>query len=136
MRGKEILVISIIVLLFSSSIVIPNIHATTSKSIEQRVKDLLKKGDTINEALSIATVKEIENSKYLSKLLEKSEKQREKDLKKYEEMEQERKELSEFDVAVLCGATEDYEENKEQCDKLYDMLEEGEIKDDPNFEYD
>ena len=45
-------------------------------------------------------------------------------------------ELSERDVAVLCGATEDYEAHKEQCDKLYDMLEEGEIKDDPDFEYD
>ena len=45
-------------------------------------------------------------------------------------------ELSERDVAVLCGATEDYEENKEHCDKLYDMLEEGEIEDDPDFEYD
>ena len=45
-------------------------------------------------------------------------------------------ELSERDVAVLCGASEDYEENKEQCDKLYDMLEEGTIKDDPDFEYD
>ena len=45
-------------------------------------------------------------------------------------------ELSERDVAVLCGASEDYEENKEQCDKLYDMLKEGEIEDDPDFEYD
>jgi hypothetical protein len=45
-------------------------------------------------------------------------------------------ELSERDVAVLCGASEDYEENKEQCDKLYAMLEEGKIKDDPDFEYD
>jgi hypothetical protein len=45
-------------------------------------------------------------------------------------------ELSERDVAVLCGASEDYEENKEQCDKLYDMLEEGTIEDDPDFEYD
>jgi hypothetical protein len=44
--------------------------------------------------------------------------------------------LSEYDVAVLCGATEDYEANKEQCDKLYDMLEEGIIEDDPDFEYD
>ena len=26
--------------------------------------------------------------------------------------------------------------NKEQCDKLYDMLEEGIIEDDSNFEYD
>ena len=43
--------------------------------------------------------------------------------------------LSERDVSVLCGASEDYEENKEQCDKLYDMLEEGEIEDDPDFEY-
>ena len=40
------------------------------------------------------------------------------------------------DIAVLCGASEDYEENKEQCDKLYDMLEEGIIEDDPDFEYD
>jgi hypothetical protein len=46
------------------------------------------------------------------------------------------KQLSERDVAVLCGATEDYEVNKEQCDKLYDMLEEGVIEDDPDFEYD
>ena len=45
-------------------------------------------------------------------------------------------ELSERDVAVLCGATEDYERNEEQCDKLYDMLEEGEIEDDSDFEYD
>jgi hypothetical protein len=45
-------------------------------------------------------------------------------------------ELSERDVAVLCGASEDYEENKEQCNQLYDMLEEGEIEDDPDFEYD
>lgn len=44
-------------------------------------------------------------------------------------------ELSERDVAVLCGASEDYEKNKEQCDKLYEMLEEGEIEDDPDFEY-
>jgi hypothetical protein len=36
-------------------------------------------------------------------------------------------ELSEKDLAELCGASEDYEENKEQCDKLYDMLERGEI---------
>ena len=39
-------------------------------------------------------------------------------------------------LAVLCGASEDYKENKEQCDKLYDMLEEGIIEDDPDFEYD
>ena len=44
--------------------------------------------------------------------------------------------LSESDVTGLCGATEDYEANKEQCDKLYDMLEEGVIEDDPDFEYD
>ena len=45
-------------------------------------------------------------------------------------------ELSERYISVLCGASEDYEENKEQCNKLYDMLEEGKIKDDPDFEYD
>ena len=44
--------------------------------------------------------------------------------------------LSERDVAVLCGATEDYERNQEQCEKLYGMLEEEEIEDDPDFEYD
>jgi hypothetical protein len=44
--------------------------------------------------------------------------------------------LIERDIAVLCGASEDYEANKEQCDKLYDMLEEGIIEDDPDFEYD
>ena len=41
--------------------------------------------------------------------------------------------LTERDIAVLCGASEDYEENKEQCDKLYDMLEEGIIEDDPDL---
>jgi len=45
-------------------------------------------------------------------------------------------ELSERDIAELCGASKDYERNQEQCDKLYDMLEEGEIEDDPDFEYD
>ena len=54
----------------------------------------------------------------------------------YAEKDNEEDELSEKDVAVLCGASEDYEENKEQCDKLYDMLEEGIIEDDPDFEYD
>ena len=54
----------------------------------------------------------------------------------YAEKDNQENKLSERDVAVLCGATEDYEENKEQCDKLYDMLEDGTIKDDPNFEYD
>ncbi len=44
-------------------------------------------------------------------------------------------ELTEYDVAVLCGASEDYEKNKEQCDKLYRLLEEGIIEDDPDFEY-
>ena len=52
------------------------------------------------------------------------------------EKDNEKDELSERDVAVLCGASEDYEENKEQCDKLYDMLEEGIIEDDRDFEYD
>ncbi len=54
----------------------------------------------------------------------------------YAEKDNEEDELSERDVAILCGASEDYEENKEQCDKLYDMLEEGIIEDDPDFEYD
>jgi hypothetical protein len=54
----------------------------------------------------------------------------------YAEKDNEKDELSERDVAVLCGPSEDYEENKEQCNKLYDMLEEGKIKDDPDFEYD
>jgi hypothetical protein len=43
-------------------------------------------------------------------------------------------ELSERDVVNLCGASEDYEAHKEQCDKLYDMLEKGEIEDDPDFD--
>ena len=54
----------------------------------------------------------------------------------YAERDDEEDELSERDVSVLCGASEDYEENKEQCDKLYDMLEERIIEDDPDFEYD
>lgn len=33
------------------------------------------------------------------------------------------KELSDYDVDVLCDASEDYEAHKEQCDKLYDMVE-------------
>ena len=37
--------------------------------------------------------------------------------------EKEDDELSKYDVDVLCDASEDYEENKEQCDKLYDMVE-------------
>ncbi|HLN35052.1 MAG TPA: hypothetical protein VK250_07190 [Nitrososphaeraceae archaeon] len=44
--------------------------------------------------------------------------------------------LTERDLAKLCGATEDYEAHQKQCDKLYDMLRSGEIKDDPDFEYD
>ena len=35
-------------------------------------------------------------------------------------------ELSERDVAVLCGASEDYERNQEQCDKLYDIVKDDE----------
>ena len=54
----------------------------------------------------------------------------------YAERDDEEDELSERDVSVLCGASEDYEENKEQCDKLYDMFEEKIIEDDPDFEYD
>ena len=54
----------------------------------------------------------------------------------YAEKDNEEDELSERDVAVLCGASEDYERNQEQCDKLYDMLEEGEIENDRDFEYD
>jgi hypothetical protein len=54
----------------------------------------------------------------------------------YAEKDNEEYELSERDIAVLCGASEDYEENKEQCDKLYAMLEKGEIEDGPDFEYD
>jgi hypothetical protein len=45
-------------------------------------------------------------------------------------------ELSERDVAVLCGASKDYERNQEQCDKFYDMLEEGRIEDDSDFKND
>ena len=32
--------------------------------------------------------------------------------------------LSKQDVDVLCDASEDYEAHKEQCDKLYDSVEE------------
>ncbi|MGI9010646.1 MAG: hypothetical protein ACR2F1_05615 [Nitrososphaeraceae archaeon] len=39
------------------------------------------------------------------------------------------KELSKYDVDVLCDATEDYEQNKEQCDKLYDIVEDDEEED-------
>jgi hypothetical protein len=54
----------------------------------------------------------------------------------YAEKDNEEDELSERDVSVLCGASEDYERNQEQCVKLYEMLEEGKIEDDPDFEYD
>lgn len=54
----------------------------------------------------------------------------------YAEKDKKDKELSEHDVECLCGASEDYEAHKEQCDKLYDMLDKGIIKDDPDFEYD
>ena len=33
--------------------------------------------------------------------------------------------LTKHDVDVLCDATEDYEENKEQCDKLYDKVQDA-----------
>ena len=33
--------------------------------------------------------------------------------------------LSKQDVDVLCDASEDYEAHKEQCDKLYDSVEEN-----------
>ena len=29
-----------------------------------------------------------------------------------------------------CGTSEDYEENKEQCDKLYDLLKDNDDNDD------
>ena len=54
----------------------------------------------------------------------------------YAEKDNEEDELSEREVAVLYGALEDYERNQEQCNKLYEMLEEGIIEDDPDFEYD
>ena len=38
--------------------------------------------------------------------------------------------LSKYDVDVLCDASEDYEENKEQCDKLYDMVKDDNEEDD------
>jgi hypothetical protein len=36
--------------------------------------------------------------------------------------EKDKDKLSDYDVDVLCDASEDYEANKEQCDKLYDMV--------------
>ena len=42
----------------------------------------------------------------------------------YPEKDNEEDELSERDVDVLCDASEDYEAHKEQCDKLYDSIEE------------
>jgi hypothetical protein len=36
----------------------------------------------------------------------------------YAEKDNEEDELSERDIAVLCGASEDYERNQEQCDQL------------------
>lgn len=54
----------------------------------------------------------------------------------YSEKDDDDKDLSEYDVESLCGASEDYEAHKEQCDKIYDMLDEGKIKDDPDYEYD
>jgi hypothetical protein len=52
----------------------------------------------------------------------------------YAERDNEENKLSERDVAVLCGASEDYEENKEQCDKLYHRFKEGIIENDQDFE--
>jgi hypothetical protein len=54
----------------------------------------------------------------------------------YAEKDNEEDELSERDIAVLCGASEDYDENQEQCDKFYDILKEGIIEDDSDFKYD
>src|SRR5687768_11630316 len=41
----------------------------------------------------------------------------------YAEKDNEDDELSERDVDILCDASEDYEAHKEQCDKLYDSVE-------------
>lgn len=47
--------------------------------------------------------------------------------------------LSEYDIAVIGDTTEDYQKNKKQCNKLYDMLEKGIIKgyihNDSDYEY-
>ena len=44
----------------------------------------------------------------------------------YAEKDNEKDESSERHVSVLCGASEDYERNQEQCDKLYDIVKDDE----------
>ena len=44
----------------------------------------------------------------------------------YAERDNEEDELSKYDIDVLCGASEDYERNQEQCDKLYDIVKDDE----------
>ena len=38
--------------------------------------------------------------------------------------------LTREEVDLFCDASEDYEENKEQCDKLYDMVKDDDDEDD------
>jgi hypothetical protein len=38
--------------------------------------------------------------------------------------------LTREEVDIFCDASEDYEENKEQCDKLYDMVKDDDDDDD------
>lgn len=38
--------------------------------------------------------------------------------------------LTREEVDIFCDASEDYEENKEQCDKLYDMVKDDDEDDD------
>ena len=43
----------------------------------------------------------------------------------YAEKDNEEDKLSERDVDVFCDASEDYEAHKEQCDKLYDKVQDA-----------
>jgi hypothetical protein len=47
-----------------------------------------------------------------------------KDVKELEEEKAVDEDINRYDVDVLCDASEDYEAHKEQCDKLYDSVEE------------
>lgn len=49
-----------------------------------------------------------------------------KDVREAEEEISADEDINRYDVDVLCDASEDYEAHKEQCDKLYDMVEEDE----------
>jgi hypothetical protein len=132
-----IVVLMMVTLVFSNTVTVSMSFRYEDLSTEEKekwVKKYLDMGDTISETLSGVSVTEEDRkkSKYLSDLYEEMLETQKKDREEREEKEDK---FTERDIAVMCGASEDYERNEDQCKKLYKMLREGEIPDDPDYEY-